>query len=76
MNRKTTLRCLSLNAQVTWHRQVEAQLNKQQATLLTNIPKHASRPLCKVHGAAAVVVQVATPVRPSPLAKDGLKRYI
>ena len=36
-------------------------------------PIQASRPRCKAHGAAVEVVQVATPVRPSPLAKGDLK---
>jgi len=31
------------------------------------------RPACKVHGAAVVVVQVAIPVRPSPVAKGDRK---
>jgi hypothetical protein len=35
-------------------------------------PHRAPQPDCKVHGAAMVVVQVALPVRPSPLAKGDL----
>jgi hypothetical protein len=36
-------------------------------------PFRASLPACKVHDAAALVVQVAMAVRPSPLAKGDLK---
>ena len=37
-------------------------------------PTQAPRPRCKAHGPAVEVVQVATPVRPSPLAKSELKQ--
>jgi hypothetical protein len=36
-------------------------------------PIRAPGPACKLHGAAVEVVQVAMPVRPSPVAKSDLK---
>jgi hypothetical protein len=36
-------------------------------------PIRALRPACKVHGVAVVLMQVALPVRPSPVAKSDLK---
>jgi hypothetical protein len=36
-------------------------------------PIQAPRPRCKLHGAAVLVVQVALPVRPPPVAKSDFK---
>jgi len=40
---------------------------------ISSEPIQASRPLCKVHGAAAVVVQVAMALRPPALTKGDAK---